>query len=204
MGSSRQGLASAGPGHRGGGAERFKGLFAPNGGPGGRRGSCPGQTDSELVERYVEKIVVKQGAVEIIWVNQDGIAQLAPQTVSWSPIPSTRKREIILAADGRVAPQRPIRSETRARLIEAIAKARLWLEELVSGRVSGTKVIADREGCSERSVRMMLSLAFLSPEIIQSAVAGTLADGHGVSGLIELPPDWHTQMKIVSTGRSSR
>jgi site-specific DNA recombinase len=166
--------------------------------------SHAGMTDAELVERYVEKIVIKRGAVEIIWANKDGIAQPAPLTVSWSPIPSTRKREIILPTDRRGAPERPIRSETRARLIEGIAKARLWLEELVSGHVSGTKAIADREGCSERSVRMMLSLAFLSPEIIQPAVAGTLADGRGVSGLIELPPDWQTQMKIVSTGRSSR
>src|SRR5262249_59115840 len=71
-----------------------------------------GLTDGELVERYIEKIVIKQGAVEIIWANQEGIAQLAPLTVSWSPIPSARKRETILPTDGRVAPQRPIRSDT--------------------------------------------------------------------------------------------
>jgi len=157
--------------------------------------SYVGLTDGELVERYLEKIVVKQGAVEIIWANQDEIEQLAPLTVSWSPIPSTRKREIILPADGRAAPQRPIRSETRARLIEGIAKARLWLEELVSGRISGTKAIADREGCSERSVRMTLSLAFLSPHIVQAAVDGTLADGPGVSGLVGVPECWRKQYK---------
>jgi site-specific DNA recombinase len=112
-------------------------------GPAGAR-PCRLRLVAELVERYVEKIVIKQGAVEIVWANQDGIAQPAPLTVSWSPIPSTRKREIILPADGRVAPQRSIRSETRARLIEGIAKARLWLEELVSGHISGTKAIADR------------------------------------------------------------
>jgi len=163
-----------------------------------------GLTDRELVERSVDRIVVNQGTLEIVWVNQDEFAPPTSLTVPWSPNPSTRKREIILPVDGRVAPQRPIRSETRARLIEGIAKARLWLEELVSGRISGTKAIADREGCSERSVRMTLSLAFLSPEIMQSAVAGTIADGRGVSGLIELPPDWHGQIKIVSSRRSSR
>jgi site-specific DNA recombinase len=162
-------------------------------------GGHAGVTDPELIERYVEKIVIKQGAVEIVWANQDGIAQPAPLTVSWSPIPSTRKREIILPADGRVAPQRPIRSETRARLIEGIAKARLWLEELVSGRVSGTKAIADREGCSDRSVRMTLSLAFLSPRIVQAAVDGTLADSLGVSRLIELPECWREQAARVGT-----
>jgi site-specific DNA recombinase len=177
----------------------LKGYLLRTAAPEDGAGHAPGQTDSELVERYVEKIVVKQGAVEIIWVNQDGIAQLAPLTVSWSPIPSTRKREIILPVDGRVALQRPIRSETRARLIEGIAKARLWLEELVSGRVSGTKALADREGCSDRSVRMTLSLAFLSPPIIQAAVDGTLADGAGVSRLIELSECWREQVAHVET-----
>jgi site-specific DNA recombinase len=162
-------------------------------------GGHAGLTDGELVERYVEKIVVKQGALEIIWANPEGIAELAPLTVSWSPIPSTRKREIILPTDGRVAPQRPIRSETRARLIEGIAKARQWLEELVSGRVSGTKAIADREGRSERSVRMTLSLAFLSPQIVQAAVDGTLADGPGVSRLMELSECWRQQSELVAT-----
>jgi site-specific DNA recombinase len=157
-----------------------------------------GLTDCELIERYVDKIVVKQGAVEIIWVNQDGISQSAPLIVSWSPIPSTRRREIILPADGRVAPQRPIRSETRARLVEGIAKGRLWLEELVSGTARDTKEIAECEGYSDRSVRMTLSLAFLSPRIVQATVDGTLPEGQGVSGLIELPADWHKQMKILS------
>jgi site-specific DNA recombinase len=161
--------------------------------------SHAGMTDAELVERYVERIVIKQGAVEIIWADQEGIAELAPLTVTWSPLSSTRKREIILPADGRIAPQRPIRSETRARLIEGIAKARLWLQELVSGRVSGTKAIADREGYSERSVRMTLSLAFLSPQILQAAVDGTLADGPGVSRFTDLPESWREQATFVET-----
>jgi hypothetical protein len=63
----------------------------------------------------------------------------------------------------------------------------LWLEELVSGSLTSTKQIADRERCSERSVRMTLSLAFLSPRIIQAIADGTLADGPGVSRLVDKP-----------------
>ena len=64
------------------------------------------------------------------------------------------------------------------------AKARLWLNELIDGRVTDTKEIADREGCSDRSIRMTLSLAFLSPSIVQAAVDGTLPQGSGVASQV--------------------
>jgi hypothetical protein len=92
-------------------------------------------------------------------------------------------------------------SESRARLIEGIAKARLWVDELATGRARDTREIARREGYSERSVRMTLSLAFLSPTIVQAAVDGTLPDGHGVSTLLELPVDWQKQMEIMAPPR---
>jgi hypothetical protein len=57
-------------------------------------------------------------------------------------------------------------------LVEGIAKARLWLEDLVSGRVASTAEITGRERCSERSVRMTLALAFLSPSNTKAAVDG--------------------------------
>jgi site-specific DNA recombinase len=70
--------------------------------------------------------------------------------VPWSPASAVRRREIIAPPRATEIAHRPIRSETRARLVEGIAKGRLWLEELVSGRVSSTKEIAAREGCSDR------------------------------------------------------
>src|SRR5207253_1496915 len=81
---------------------------------------------------------------------------------------------------------------------ERIAKGRLWVDELISGRVSDTKEIAGREGCSDRSIRMTLSLAFLSPRIVQAAVDGTLPDGPGVSRLTELPPAWPKQAESIT------
>ena len=88
----------------------------------------------------------------------------------------------------------------RAKLLEGIAKARLWTDELVSGAVSDTRTIAEREGCSERSVRLTLNLAFLAPKIVQAAVAGTLPRGTGVSGLMDLAPDWEAQWRAVQNG----
>jgi len=57
--------------------------------------------------------------------------------------------------------------------------------------------IAARENRSERSVRMILSLAFLAPDIVKAAIDGTLPRGHGLSTLTDLPMDWTEQRKVV-------
>ena len=92
----------------------------------------------------------------------------------------------------------PIRAETRARLIEGIAKGRLWLSELVSKTSASTQKIATRERCSERSVRMTLSLAFLNPALVKSAIEGTLPYGVGITQFIDPPLDWDDQLARLS------
>ena len=54
--------------------------------------------------------------------------------------------------------------EDRSRILKAIARGRTWLQELLSGQIAGTEEIAVRERCSERLIRVTLSLAFLSPK----------------------------------------
>src|SRR5215204_1790301 len=88
---------------------------------------------------------------------------------------------------------RPMKVEDRSRILKAIARGRTWLQELLSGQVAGTDEIAIRERCSERSIRMTLSLAFLSPEVVQAIIAGRLPRGIGMTGLADLPPSWNAQ-----------
>ncbi len=57
--------------------------------------------------------------------------------------------------------------------------------------------IATREGLSERSVRMTLSLAFLSPDLVKAAVEGRLMRGTGVTSFAELPSDWAEQRRML-------
>ncbi|GJD40813.1 recombinase family protein [Methylobacterium bullatum] len=115
----------------------------------------------------------------------------SPLRVPWSARPIRRRREVIHAeGDEGAASPRPMRVETRARLVDGIAKARFWLDDLVSGRVADTHAIAVAEGCSERSVRMTLNLAFLAPSVIQAAIAGTLPEGAGISVLMNVPMVW--------------
>ncbi|GJD42075.1 recombinase family protein [Methylobacterium bullatum] len=166
--------------------------------------ATPGRTSSsdETSLAQVGRIVVHPSCLTINFVEPDeaehdgraggaGSTEPSPLNVPWSPRPSRRRRQIIRAeGDEAAAPLRPMRAETRARLVDGIAKARFWLNDLVSGRFADTHAIAAAEGCSERSVRMTLNLAFLAPSIIQAAIAGTLPEGTGISTLMDTPMLW--------------
>jgi hypothetical protein len=113
--------------------------------------------------------------------------------VPWQKQPSRRRREILLPASGDRVDARPIRSETRATLINAIARGRQWMGELVENRDATAETIAHREGCSARKVTMTISLAFLSPALVKAALDGKLPRGIGVTRLCDMPVEWSRQ-----------
>ena len=92
----------------------------------------------------------------------------------------------------------PASAHRRGQRVIGIAKARLWLDQLVSGEIESTSEIAERENCSERSVRMTLGLAFLSPAIVKAAVDGTLPRGCGVAQCLDMPSAWSEQWRLLS------
>ena len=162
----------------------------------------PSPNDETHLFAQVGRIVVHPSHLAISFVPPDGAEHdhrvseagaIEPPSlrVPWSARPSRRRCEVIHAeGDEGPAPPRPMRVETRARLVDGIAKARFWLDDLASGRVADTHAIATAEGCSERSVRMTLNLAFLAPSVIQAAIAGTLPEGSGISALMNAPIAW--------------
>jgi site-specific DNA recombinase len=114
--------------------------------------------------------------------------------IPWRKPPSKRPREIILPA-GTSSHQdsRPIRAETRARLVTAIAKGRRWLVALMAGTVTNVEQIASTENCTVRQVNMTISLAFLAPNLVQAAVDGLLPRGVGIASLRDAPAEWSLQ-----------
>jgi hypothetical protein len=155
-------------------------------------GNVESLSDRRIVEERLASVTVRSGDLEIgILASEEGSSET--MRIPWSPHNTSRKRAIIVPY-GQDS-ERPVRAETRARLVEAIAKGRRWMEELVSGRVKSTGEIADREGCSDRSVRMTLSLAFLHPSIVAAAAGGMLPSDAGMMSLIDLPPQWAQQAK---------
>jgi site-specific DNA recombinase len=151
--------------------------------------------DATIAAR-IGRVTLGAGSIELHLVR-DGDQPLENITIPWSPEPFRRKRAVIAPPNDGSQGSRPIRAEARAKLLAAIAKARRWLEELISGRTESVETIVAREGVSERSARMALSLAFLAPAIVQAAVDGTLPRGLGVSRLTDMPASWAEQRKLL-------
>lgn len=159
----------------------------------------------ETMQDVVDRITVSNSAISIA-LQADANANDAPEPIqlAWTP-PKHRRLRSMTAPDGEQELTAPpsrlrIRAEARARLLTATATGRVWLDQLVQGNVPDLTAIAARENRSERSVRMILSLAFLAPDIVKAAIDGTLPRGHGLSTLTDLPMDWAEQRRVVGLG----
>jgi len=85
-------------------------------------------------------------------------------------------------------------------LLKAVARARRWSQELISGRVQSVGELAKREGIDRRSVRRLLRLGFLSPRIVEAIVEGRQPPDLTVIGLtrrVDLPPLWSAQEQAL-------
>ena len=168
--------------------------------------------DKELISAHVARVDVKRDHLAIQLsakserdsaaqdrrhsAEQDEPVHRDPHVlvVPWKKTPSKRPREIILPASTSSHPDpRPIRAETRAKLVTAIAKGRHWLDELIAGTVTNVEQIAAREKCSIRQVNRTITLAFIAPTLVQAAVDGRLPRGIGVAAVRDFPAEWSRQ-----------
>ena len=118
-------------------------------------------------------------------------------SIPWQKPPSKKSRQVLVPHG--VAPNevRPTRIERRARLVNAIARGRRWLNEIESGSVTDVQQIAARQKCSVRQVNMTISLAFLAPDLVRAAVEGRLPRGIGVERLRDSPAEWSRQFEAL-------
>jgi len=84
--------------------------------------------------------------------------------------------------------------ETREALLSAIAKARVWIDDLAKGKAASFAEIAEREGKVERHVRFLAPLAFVSPRTVSAIVDGSAPADLTVTELAKsLPYSWAEQ-----------
>ena len=153
----------------------------------------------------VERITIRRTTLEIQLA--EGMAEDAPDrilVIPWTPLSPYRRREIIQGEGGRSAAVRPMRAEARALLIDALRDAYCWQDELIRDSSSTIESIAMREKKTERSIRMTLSLAFLSPVLIKAAIEGRLSRGFGVKRLMDLPMGWSDQWSALGLKAPAR
>ena len=146
----------------------------------------------------VERITIRRTTLEIQLA--EGTAGDAPDriiVVPWTPPSPYRRREIIQGEGEQSAAVRPMRTKARGVLIDALRDAHRWLDELTTDSSHTIESIAAREKKTERSIRLTMSLAFLSPALVKAAIDGRLPRGFGVKRLMDLPIAWSDQWSVL-------
>lgn len=158
------------------------------------KAAFPGpRSDPPQCAGKIGRVIIGMGHVSVDLAETGGSGSHETLKLPWTHSPQKVKRAILHPHTESTKDARPIQAECRSILLRSVAKGRHWLRELLAGKVSDCKEIAKREGRSERSVSMTISLAFVAPDIIEAAIKGALPRGIGVTRLMNLPPLWTDQ-----------
>jgi DNA invertase Pin-like site-specific DNA recombinase len=150
--------------------------------------------DRPVLKNCVTRVEVRQRQLVITIKRAAGDkVQSKVLHIPWKKPPSKRRREIIVPKSASSNSTRPIRTDARARLLTAIARGRLWLNELANGSIANIEALASRECCTTRKINMTISLAFLAPDLVKAAIDGRLPRGIGLARLYDPPVAWVEQ-----------
>jgi site-specific DNA recombinase len=141
----------------------------------------------------IERVTIGKSEIEIRLSDTVALESDRVITIPWT-LPSPHRRREIFQGEGEPSSAtRPMRVRDRAVFVKALGDAHRWLDELMHYPDQTTTSIAGREGKTERSIRMTLSLAFVAPPIVMAAIEGRLPRGFGVKRLMDLPMVWSQQ-----------
>jgi site-specific DNA recombinase len=174
--------------------------------------------DRDLIEAYVERVTVRREAIEVRLLQTRGeratatasagednadsrAAQAVTITLPWTAPAFAAVKGIVHAPATRAV----MTAEAQQALLTAIAKARGWVDDLVTGVAASFAEIAKREGKVERHIRLLAPLAFVSPRIISALIRGAVPSGLTVTQTARgLPESWSKQERRIAVGPGRR
>ncbi len=163
--------------------------------------SSPASRDQQSIveiRAVIDRVTVHASEIEIV-LNEARVTEgeVRTLTLPYAPTPTRRKRQIVLRTETSGEPSRAMRAKARSHFTVAMREARQWLDELIADPSQTIEAIAAREHRSPRSLRMTLSLAFLSPELVKAAIEGRLPRGLNAKRMTEMPMLWSDQWRAL-------
>jgi hypothetical protein len=157
----------------------------------------PSDHDATL-RAAIERVAISRTTIEIeLTEGMASYGQNRILIIPWTPPSPHRRREIIQGEGDSPSATRPMRTEARALVIDALRDAHHWLDELTTSPNQTIESLAAREGKTERWIRRTISLAFLCPALVKAAIDGRLPRGFGVKRLMDLPMAWPNQWSAL-------
>ncbi len=133
---------------------------------------------ANVLRSIVRRIVIRSDALEIYLRHSEGEPgteiECGPTIIPWQKKPTRLEAGIVFVPAATSAEQNHL---ARQSLLAGVAKARIWMSELADG--GSIADIAREDGRTDRQIRSLLNLAFLSPGQVKG-----LLDGLGPIGTI--------------------
>jgi site-specific DNA recombinase len=138
-----------------------------------------------LLGRKLESVTVGEHRLDIIKLTAD-----------FQPL--RRGGELRLVESKRTRCQgTPIRS-----LVKAVARARAWYEQIVTGKAGTVGQLAKKTGLPQSYVKRILRCALLSPQITETVLSGNHRPNLTLQELLQKPPiDWKEQNQEIFSPR---
>ncbi len=143
-------------------------------------------SDAELIETYVERVVVSKTTITIVFPPQIGLQNL---TVPW-----------INTASGTTSPKYRDADSTEADpiLVHAVARAHARIRDLAGGRFDTVEALAASAKAHPKMLRQELRLAFLAPDILTAILRGDQPAGLTLTAMLPtLPLSWAAQRRAI-------
>ncbi len=90
-------------------------------------------------------------------------------------------------------------TKVNATLVRTAASARIWFDDLLTGKATSINALAEREGISKSYACEVIRLAFLAPDIVKSVLARSQPANLVADHLLkanDLPYDWQAQRQL--------
>jgi DNA invertase Pin-like site-specific DNA recombinase len=163
-------------------------------------------SDRAVIDRYLARIIIRPNSIDIelreLTLASDSLPVTRSPVAAGATASSTCATVISLPWAAQAFPSvkgvlhqpaaKPtLKHETRDAILLAIAKARSWIYDLVSGRIGTFAEIAERQGKVESHIRLLTPLAFIPPRTLAAIIDGTGPHDATVTALAQsIPYRW--------------
>jgi hypothetical protein len=167
------------------------------------------QRREQFLQSILERVVIHSGSVEVkIRTNmlvQELSGENVPQEFGGAGAISlscpyrydTRGKALRLVIEGSEAPF----AADSTTILRAIARARLWRDQLISGEAKDVFDLARKHSVSPRYIRSLFRLASLGPESIELFLNEQGKKDLSLDQLCNrIPIDWREQVQVFSLG----
>lgn len=159
--------------------------------------AAPTTANRDVVEQHLDRAEVRRDSIAIMRptdpsLDSETAASLSitiPFTPTVHPKKGVKHTPYTVAA---------LSEADRIALLTAIARSRMWIEDMLRDPSIDFAAIAGREDLAERHVRFLAPLAYLSPRIIEAIAEGRAPGGLAIRRLARgLPLAWRDQESVL-------